>query len=118
MITDGNYINNFWKPVDIYNTTSSGADSHSLKSWNQKNPAFDKWLKCVREQISLLEGCGEIPPLDTFTGEYGKIVKKALFNVKNNMCGHLYTLQQVVDFLRILPDTIIFENEGVYVAKP
>lgn len=98
-------LNYFWLPKNCYNTCVSGANANTmpkLKRSTTPYPANQKYLRKSRK----------------YALGFRDVVNDALREVYNGTKGYVFTIEQLTEIVKFVPDVNVVKSNGIfYVSK-
>lgn len=119
MITDQEVLSSFWMPKGYCNTVSSGCNQYTIikQYWNLDNFTSKQFRVRILPHLDIVPFPPHMKRLqhsNHFPEGFCDIINDALDDVKSGKRGILFSMEQVVMFLRFLPHSNVERIDDFY----
>lgn len=116
----------FWLPPTHYHTCVSGANQYSIKPY-RNNKSGDGYSQDYFQRVTLPSIRNNITPYPTsmkrlpksskYCNGFREIVNNALYELNNGRRGYVFTVEQLTEILKFIPNVEVVRNDGIYYVR-
>lgn len=117
-----NVLGCFWLPPQYYNTSVSGANMNTIKYVGKNNSDhynheyFEKVTlhRLLEENIPYSSSKKLLPKSKSYSLGFRDIVNDALRQIRKGRKGYVFTIDQLREVLRFIPDVKVSYDDDIY----